>query len=261
VSIGASNRPGLLVDPSLEEIVREAMRPPRPPRRRPPWGVLPWLALLAAIVAGGVWLVVFAYRSAQSTFQTTGSPRAPGPVISSTSQSPASSASPLKWRTVPAASLTPEENGFALTAAEPTFWAGATARTHGCDYTIDLMVQLDPGSGVGFGVGVRAKLGVYETLDNGRNVWERSLLTGHGLRYEGGFGYNDMEELAAVDALHRELSDGWHRVRVSVSGSSYEEFVDGRELFAGTTKAACGAVWVQAIGGTAHFKDTTLTSR
>lgn len=186
------------------------------------------------------------YRTTVSTFgaQPLGGPPSAG-AASQTTSLPAS-----EWHTIGDTKYVAGDtiNSFRLSTTA-TFWAGATASTHGlCDYRFEGDARVVTGDGYGFYV--------RSTSDQ-----QNRPLTGKGFQYVPQIpNVSDIElpQSETGSAKFKAPDHGWHSVVVEVSGTHYKSFFDGELQFEGTTTASCGDVYLRVWRTDAEFRNLTI---
>jgi hypothetical protein len=149
------------------------------------------------------------------------------------------------WTVVGGTTLTPSADGGFVLQASSVYWSGARATAPSCDYRLSGEGRAIAGHG--YGLVARAD------FDDGG-----AAINGHGVQYdpEGG-GYRDVEfpEVEQAPTTTATTDDDWHRIAIEVAGDQYRSFIDGRLVFAGTTDAVCGELYLRVWRGTSELRN------
>ena len=131
---------------------------------------------------------------------------------------------------------------------DQTRWGAATYPVAGCDYTFSGQARVTPG-GAGYGFAVRA-------------AWENGApISGPAIQYEAppnitGYRITEYPDSEGGNVINFPTDFAWHAIRITVRGSSYEHYVDGRLVSAGTTASPCrNAVMLRVYSSTVEVRD------
>jgi hypothetical protein len=255
------------------------------------------MALLLAIVAGGIWVIrgslhfAFGQKSiiGQPAPVTVLAPPAPpyhSPSHTSTKQavpirpSPKQAVpvrpSPKSHPTTPPPVINSGPGAISLPASawRPVDDATISAESSDGSFSVSAEGTYWPGiiaspGGIGCDYVFSGEGQLVEPGDNGYAFVVRASMadgepSGHGIQYDPGIGgyrdveYPDESETGTVIPV-LALDGAWHTISVVASGQRYTESVDGQRVFSGTTSYACGGLYIRLWRARVRFANLTVT--